>query len=84
MFATLANPGYAELEYLWPDNFPKQTQKTIEETRQHLGATSLSFLSINGMVKATGLPKKRFSLSAFNGEYPLSIFEHKKEIKYNK
>lgn len=31
MFATLANPGYAELEYLWPDNFPKQTQKTIEE-----------------------------------------------------
>jgi len=68
---------------------PKQenlisAQKTIEETRQYLGATSLSFLSIDGMVKATGLPKKRFSLSAFNGEYPLPIFEHEKEIKYNK
>ncbi|PIP69263.1 amidophosphoribosyltransferase [Candidatus Nomurabacteria bacterium CG_4_9_14_0_2_um_filter_32_10] len=68
---------------------PKQenlisSQKTIEETRQYLGATSLSFLSIDGMVKATGLPKKRFSLSAFNGEYPLPIFEHEKEIKYNK
>ena len=68
---------------------PKQenlisSQKTIEETRQHLGATSLSFLSIDGMVKATGLPKKIFSLSAFNGEYPLPIFEHEKEIKYKK
>ncbi|OGI71665.1 amidophosphoribosyltransferase [Candidatus Nomurabacteria bacterium RIFCSPHIGHO2_02_FULL_35_13] len=67
---------------------PKQenlisSQKTIEETRQYLGATSLSFLSIDGMVKATGLPRKRFSLSAFNGEYPLPIFEHEKEIKHN-
>lgn len=59
------------------------SQKTIEETRQFIGATSLSFLSIDGMVKATGLPKKVFCLSAFNGEYPLPIFEHEKEIKYD-
>jgi len=67
---------------------PKQenlisSQKTIEETREFLGATSLSFLSIDGMVKATGLSKDIFSLSAFNGEYPLPIFEHEKEIKYD-
>ncbi|MFA5936921.1 MAG: amidophosphoribosyltransferase [Candidatus Paceibacterota bacterium] len=59
------------------------SQKTIKETCEYLGATSLSFLSIDGMVKATGLPKKIFCLSAFNGEYPLPIFEHEKEIKYN-
>jgi amidophosphoribosyltransferase len=59
------------------------SQKTIEETREFIGATSLSFLSIDGMVKATGLPKERFCLSAFNGEYPLPIFEHEKEIKYD-
>lgn len=69
-------------------NTPKQenlisSQKTIEETRQYLGATSLSFLSVKGMIKATGLPRKRFSLSAFTGEYPLPIFEHEKEIKYD-
>lgn len=58
-------------------------QKTIPEICKFLGATSLSYLSINGMVKATGLPKSRFSLSAFNGEYPLPIFEHQKEIKYD-
>jgi amidophosphoribosyltransferase len=59
------------------------SQKTIKETCEFLGATSLSFLSIDGMVKATGLPKKRFCLSAFNGEYPLPIFEHEKEIRYD-
>ena len=67
---------------------PKQenlisSQKTIEETREFIGATSLSFLSLDGMIKATGLPKERFNLSAFNGEYPLPIFEHEKEIKYD-
>jgi amidophosphoribosyltransferase len=67
---------------------PKQehliaSQKTIKEIEKHIGATSLSYLSIDGMVKATGLPKKRFSLSAFNGEYPLPIFEHEKEVKYD-
>ena len=67
---------------------PKQeylisSQKTIKETTDFLGATSLSFLSIDGMVKATGLPKNRFCLSAFNGEYPLPIFEHEKDISYD-
>jgi len=66
---------------------PKQesliaSQKTIKEICKFLGATSLSYLSIDGMVKATGLPKKVFCLSAFNGEYPLPIFEHEKEISY--
>jgi len=67
---------------------PKQknliaSQKSVKEICKFLGATSLSFLSIDGMVEATGLPKKVFSLSAFNGEYPLPIFEHEKEIKYD-
>ncbi len=59
------------------------SQKTIKETCEFIGATSLTFLSIDGMVKATNLPKDRFCLSAFNGEYPLPIFEHEKEIKYD-
>jgi amidophosphoribosyltransferase len=67
---------------------PKQehlisSQKTIKETNDFIGATSLSFLSINGMVKATGIPKEKLCLSAFNGEYPLPIFEHEKEVKYD-
>ena len=59
------------------------SQKTIKETNEFIGATSLRFLSIDGMVKATGVEKNRLCLSAFNGEYPLPIFEHEKEIKYD-
>jgi len=67
---------------------PKQekliaSQKSIKEICEFLGATSLSYLSIDGMVRATGLPKSRFCLSAFNGEYPLPIFEHEKDISYD-
>ena len=67
---------------------PKQesliaSQKTIKEICKEIGATSLSYISIDGMVRATGLPRERLSLSAFNGEYPLPIFERMKEIKYD-
>ena len=59
------------------------SQKTIKEICKFLGATSLSFLSIEGMVTATGLPKERFSLSSFDGIYPIPIHEREKEINYN-
>lgn len=56
------------------------SQKTIKEICEFLGATSLSFLSVDGMVKATGLPKERFSLSAFTGEYPIDLYEREREF----
>ena len=67
---------------------PKQeklvaSQKTIKEICKDIGATSLSYVSIDGMVEATGLSKDRFSLSLFNGEYPLPIYERAKEVKYD-
>ncbi len=59
------------------------SHKTTEEIRKFLGATSLSYLSIEGMVSATGLKKERFSLSSFDGVYPIDIFERSKEINYD-
>ncbi len=59
------------------------SQKTIKEICEFLGATSLSYLSIDGMVKATGLPQERFSLSSFDGVYPIPIHERAKEINYD-
>ncbi len=58
-------------------------KKTVEEIRSFLGATSLNFLSIDGMIEATGLPKDVFSLSAFDGVYPIDINERVKEINYD-
>ncbi|OGI57265.1 amidophosphoribosyltransferase [Candidatus Nomurabacteria bacterium RIFCSPHIGHO2_02_FULL_37_13] len=67
---------------------PNQTEliaskKTIKEICKFLGATSLSYLSIDSMVAATGLPKKHLSLSSFDGVYPIDIHERKKEINYD-
>lgn len=66
-------------------NTPRQTEllaahATVEEMRQQFGATSLHFLSFEGMVDATGMPASSFNNSCFNGDYPISIGKRAKEI----
>lgn len=66
-------------------NTPKQTEllaayMTLEEMREHVGATSLHFLSYDGMIGATGLPASTFTTSCFNGDYPISIGKRAQEI----
>ena len=48
-------------------------QKSVEEIRQFIGADSLGYLSIEGLIKAIGLPKNTFCLACFTGEYPLPV-----------
>ncbi len=45
---------------------------TLEEIRQYLNADSLSYLSQEGMVKATGLPKSSFCMACYDGDYPVA------------
>lgn len=52
-----------------------------EEIRQHLGAHSLNYLSMNGMIKALGVPADQLNLSCFTGEYPIDIGRRKSEIQ---
>lgn len=56
--------------------------KTVEEMRTCIGATSLYFLSLEGMIRATGLSKEQFSASCFTGEYPIDLKERYQEFKY--
>ncbi len=46
---------------------------TVEDVRQQIGATSLGYLSIEGLAQAIGQPRSRFCLACFNGEYPIPI-----------
>jgi amidophosphoribosyltransferase len=48
----------------------------IEEIRDYVGADSLAYLSLGGMVAATGSPKEEFCRACFDGEYPVPIPEH--------
>lgn len=54
---------------------------TVAEMPKHLGATSVSFLSQDGMIKATGLPADRFSTSCFDGVYPIDLGERASSAK---
>lgn len=54
---------------------------SVEEIREYLGADSLHFLSYDGMVRATGLPASIFSMSCFDGIYPMPIGAQAKNVK---
>ena len=48
-------------------------KKTIPEVRDFIGADSLGYLSIDGLIKAIGLPKEMFCLACFTGDYPIPV-----------
>jgi amidophosphoribosyltransferase len=48
---------------------------SVEETRAHIGADSLAYLSQDAMVRATGVDASKFCLACFDGEYPVEIPE---------
>ncbi len=60
---------------------------TVDEIRQYLRADSVAYLSIDGMVKATGRPKDAFCMACYDGNYPVpfnpaldkQIMENRKE-----
>lgn len=58
--------------------------KSVEEIREYLGATSLTYLSYEGMMKATELPEDVFCTSFFTGEYPIDIGDRRKEFQAKK
>lgn len=61
---------------------------TLEQIKNHIGATSLGYLSITGAVRAVGKPRDSFCLACFSGEYPIPVpeqvrkdaFEHPPEV----
>ena len=44
---------------------------SLEEIRKYLNADSLHYLSQDGMVNATGLPKQSFCMACYDGDYPV-------------
>jgi amidophosphoribosyltransferase len=48
-------------------------QMTMAEIAKYLGADSLGYLDVHGMVRATNLPAKDFCLACFTGDYPVAF-----------
>ncbi|MGH2784439.1 MAG: amidophosphoribosyltransferase [Actinomycetota bacterium] len=51
------------------------TDLAVEEIRSYIGADSLAYLSLPGLVRATGNPSERFCRACFDGIYPVPISE---------
>ena len=47
--------------------------KTVDEIRDFIGADSLGYLSIEGLIKAVDLPRDIFCLACFTGDYPIPV-----------
>ncbi|TEU16670.1 MAG: amidophosphoribosyltransferase [Dehalococcoidia bacterium] len=48
-------------------------RKTVPEIREYLGADSLGYLSLDGLIRAVDLPKDIFCLACFTGVYPIPV-----------
>ena len=48
-------------------------RKTVPEIAKAIGADSLGYLSIDGLIQAVGLPREDFCLACFTGDYPVPV-----------
>ena len=55
--------------------------RTVEEVRGHLGATSLAYLSLNGLQESTRRPGSALCRACLTGEYPTRIPEGRRLAK---
>jgi amidophosphoribosyltransferase len=47
--------------------------RSVEDVRERLGATSLAYLSLEGLQQATGQPAERFCRACLTGDYPTAV-----------
>jgi amidophosphoribosyltransferase len=48
-------------------------QKSVPEIKDFVGADSLGYLSVDGLLKAVNLPRDIFCLACFTGQYPIPV-----------
>ena len=48
-------------------------RKTVPEIAKAIGADSLGYLSIDGLIRAVDLPREDFCLACFTGDYPVPV-----------
>jgi len=54
----------------------------LEGIREFIGADSLQYLSLEGLLQAMGCPGDRFCVACFNGDYPLPVPPAEEDGKY--
>jgi amidophosphoribosyltransferase len=55
---------------------------TVQEIQAHIGADSLAYLSLDGMVSSTQIPTEDFCTACFSSKYPVPIPEEQLRSKH--
>ncbi len=56
--------------------------KTVEEIRAHIGATSLAYLSLEGLTQSTQRPASQLCRACLTGEYPTELPSDAKKLRF--
>ena len=56
--------------------------RSVEEMRGHIGATSLHYLSVEGMQEATTLPEDSVCRACFTREYPTQVPPRPEKLRF--
>ncbi len=56
------------------------SKKSIEAVRREIGADSLAYTSLEGLIKAIGMPKDKLCLACLTGDYPTKEKQTKLKI----
>ncbi|RKL63958.1 amidophosphoribosyltransferase [Thermoanaerobacteraceae bacterium SP2] len=59
-------------------------RQQVEEIRKFIGADSLGYLSLEGLLKSTGLPAGKFCNGCFCGTYPMEVPQEGKKYLFEK
>jgi amidophosphoribosyltransferase len=55
---------------------------TVDEIREHIGADTLGYLSLKGLVNAIGVRKENFCCACLDGKYPIEISREARLSKF--
>jgi len=57
------------------------SNKSVPEICKEIGADSLAYTSLEGLIKAIGIPKKNLCLACLTGEYPIKEVQTKLKVE---
>ncbi len=68
----IRHPCYLGIDMKTRDQFVAN-DRSVEEIREEIGADSLGYVSLEGLVEAIDYPKEELCLGCLTGEYPVEI-----------
>jgi amidophosphoribosyltransferase len=76
------HPCYLGIDVAQEDELIAAQYDDVESIRQEIGADSLHYLSLEGLIAATGLPADHFCTGCFTGRYPVILQREAEEPNF--